>query len=174
MLMLRILNKCGLPAVLLGVCVLVSDAAGEDDGFQVELSLENGHLGQVIFGVSPQASAGFDRQFDSPAPPPGHGTGYTAFLLEEADMFLYRDIKPPAARLTWTFLGRVHPDKPIRISWQSDALPEGYEMRIRHPDQEQPLDMRKTTAVTLQDTEKLQIVATAKNHADPAKETVPP
>lgn len=174
--MLQIVKQCGLPAVFVCLCALVSagEGAGGADGFRVALSLDNGHLGKVIFGVSPQAADGFDRACDSPAPPPGHGTGYTAFMIEEPDMFLYRDIKPHADRVTWTFLGRVHPNKPIRIRWQSDALPQDYDLKIRRTEQAQPIDMRKTTEITLEKTEKIQIFATLKKHADPAKEGLTP
>ncbi len=174
--MLRLLKKYGMAVgfICISAWTWAEGGSAKDAGFEVALSLENGHLGQVIFGLSPQATAGFDRECDSPAPPPGHGTGYTAFLLEESDMPLYRDFKSLAARVTWTFLGRVHPNKPIRIHWQADALPEGYEMRVRHPGQAQPLDMRKTTALTLEHTAKIQFIAILKNHADPAEETVNP
>lgn len=174
--MSRKLIKYRLAAVFLCLSAWgwAEEGDAKDVGFEVALTLENGHLAQVILGVSPKASDHFDRECDSPAPPPGHGTGYTAFLLENPKMFLYRDIRPPAERIAWTFLGRVHPDKPIRIRWQSDALPEGYDLKLRRPEKDTPLDMRKTNEITLEKTEKIEIVGTLKNQAEPAGDAVKP
>ncbi len=170
------LMKYGIAVVILCLSAVVwaEDGNAKDVGFEVALSLENGHLAKVIFGVSPQASADFDRECDSPAPPPGQGTGYTAFQIEKPNMFLYRDIKPPADRITWTFVGRVQPNKPIRIRWQTDALPENYDLKLRRSEQEQQIDMRKTTEITLEDTEEIQIIGTPNNQADSAGESVNP
>lgn len=142
------------------IAVHAAEPVPRADGFRVELSLENGHLATVIFGMSPEAKVGFDREGDSPAPPPGHGTGYTAFVLPDTGMFLYRDIKPPGEAMTWTFLGRVHPDKPIRVQWDKAKLPAGYHFAIQRREGTDPVDMRETTSLTLQETEQLKIIAT--------------
>lgn len=147
--------------VVVSVALLAYDGAAKNHGFQIKLSLRNGHLRSVVFGIAKGAEEGFDQTHDSPAPPPGRETGYTAFVPPGGDLYLYRDMRPPGDEVEWTFLGKVWEGKPIVVSWSPEALPESHRFVVRRPGAEEPVDMRKTDHIDLAETERLTIVATA-------------
>lgn len=156
--------------VLLCGSVRAGAQAAEDEGFRVPLSLSNGHLAKVILGVSEGAGAAFDRTHDSPAPPPGRGTGYTAFVDKKSGMYLYRDVKPPADTIEWSFFARVYKDKPVRITWKAGSLPSGYRFQIVRAQEDKTVDMRKVKEVTVSKTETLTFVAKKTSDNHPAKQ----
>ncbi len=146
---------------LLASCCLSLATAGlshAGDDFLVQLNLKHGHLGKVFFGCQTGATDQFDRRLDIMAPPPGIATGYTAFVQPDTGMFLYQDLRAPAATITWQFKAQVFQGKPIRISWDPTKLPEHYQLRISLG--ETSWDMRQATHVDVPQTATLTISAT--------------
>jgi len=137
------------------------------DGFTVRLGLKNGHIREVFFGCADEATDGYDRGLDDFAPPPGIETGYTAFVSNDSQSRLppfYKDIRAPAQNVIWRFAASVYKSKdgqvvkPVTLSWDSDALPDGYEFILTQADCR--LDMHTVGEHTVNETGMLEITVT--------------
>jgi len=143
---------CGLVVVAgcLGAC-----SVGAQD-FAVKLSLKNAHLREVFFGYSVKATKGYDRKVDDFAPPPGIQTGYVGFIPGVKNLPLYyKDIRGPEPEQVWHFYTKVHQGKPLSISWQQDAIPKNWSLTMQR--KKEKIDMRKSSSITLQESQTLTI-----------------
>jgi hypothetical protein len=105
----------------------VPEARESGEGFELELKLQNGHIPQVFIACKPGASDGIDRRMDEMAPPPGIGTGYTFLVSPDRKSNLYKDVRAPADTVQWVLFARPG-GKPVNVSWDSKALPEGWNL----------------------------------------------
>lgn len=97
-----------------------------DQEFQIQLNIENGHIGQVYIGCKPGATDEFDGRVDDMAPPPGMGgIGYTFLVSPDRKYNLYKDIRGFADRVQWVFYAKTGV-KPVQVSWEPQAIPKGW------------------------------------------------
>lgn len=101
----------------------VPEARSNDEGFELALTLKNGHIGQVFIGCRPGASDGFDNKLDQMAPPPGIGTGYTFLVSPDRKSNLYKDLRAPGKSAQWVLFARPG-GKPVSVSWDKTKLPD--------------------------------------------------
>jgi len=140
------------------LCLAVSGSARAED-FLVRLGLRHGHLAELFFGCDAKATAGYDRGLDDLAPPPGIETGYTAFVPDTPNFPpFYKDVRPPAATVSWKLMAKVWRNKPIEVSWDPTTLPAGFDFAIDGAGAR--LDMRRSASVTVDATRTLTITAT--------------
>ncbi len=150
-----------LSVAMLMLFAVVSGAendAAKAPPFSVKLALKNGHLREVFMAASTDATQGFDPRLDIPAPPPAIETGYTAFIVGESEFPLYKDFRPLGDVMEWKFMAKVHPNKPVTISWESELLPADYAFAVRLNDT--VVDMRKVNSLIVEKTARLLFTAT--------------
>lgn len=99
----------------------------DGDAFELELKLQNGHIPQVFIACRSGATDGIDRRMDEMAPPPGIGTGYTFLVSPDRKSNLYKDVRAPADNVQWVLFARPG-GKPVTISWDTKAIPEGWNL----------------------------------------------
>ena len=147
----------------------------ESDDFQVQINVENGHLGKLFFGCEKDASEKYDRGQDIMSPPPGRGTGYTVFMVPEHKLRLYKDIRKLKRRNTWQLYAQVYKDDPVKLSWNPDKLPKnrffyiqkGGKNQVQENNKakakkEKKFNMRKKNSLTVGTTSTVTIIATKK------------
>jgi hypothetical protein len=151
-------TRISLSLSLAASLLLALSAAADEQDFLVPLHLVHGHLSKVFFGCKPGATSGFDPRMDIMAPPPGIATGYTGFLLKPGNLLLYRDLRPAQTTTTWTFLAKIYKGKTVKISWDSQDLPQAYQFTIYHL--KQKIDMRQQRELAIETSSELTITAT--------------
>jgi hypothetical protein len=153
------------------VCLLcIAAASGRAEDFTIRLGLKNAHLREVFFGCAEGATAGYDRNKDDFAPPPGIETGYVGFISGVKNLPLfYKDIHGTEPEQTWRFYTRVYEGKPIEISWDKAALPKGWTLILSSKAGD--VDMAKTDTIVLPESETLMINARNKGNTTKKDET---
>lgn len=135
-------------------------------GFELRLGIKNGHLRETFFGCNTEASKGVDRELDMMAPPPGRGTGYTAFVNPGKGVFLYKDYQKVSDDMSWFFTARVFSkEKPVKISWKPEKFPHDYQFKILFEDKDKrkPIDMHKNNSLVLKESAVFEINGKLKN-----------
>jgi len=125
--------------------------------FEVRIGLANAHLLEVFFGCSANATAGYDRDVDQFAPPPGIATGFVGFLPPAGLPLFYKDIRGPGGPQEWRLSVRAATDRPVRLSWDPKALPAGWAFTITQA--ERTVSMAETAALAVNGTATLAIRA---------------
>ena len=101
---------------------------GQYKGFELKLTIQHGHIGHVFIGCKKGATDDFDSRVDDMAPPPGMGgVGYTFLVSPDKKYNLYRDIRGFSDRTEWVFYAKPG-TKPVKISWDQDSIPSGWNM----------------------------------------------
>lgn len=90
------------------------------------LSLQRG------FGLSPEATGGFDVGFDTPLPPPapGGGSRFDAYFEPDEAEFIHlaRDIKGVSDSIVWTFV--VESESGFELNWNPEELPNNIRVSL--------------------------------------------
>jgi len=94
--------------------------------FEVKLSLENGHVGELFFACQAGASAGYDRGKDIFCPPGGMGdVGLAWFAPPQADLpGLYKDVRDCVFPQEWKLELQPPVRKKLILQWNSEQLPK--------------------------------------------------
>lgn len=106
-----------------------------ENGFQIKLSIEGGHIRELFLGCAQGRSDQFDRRepkqgagkfYDEMAPPPGIGTGYTFLVSPDRTMSLYKDYRGlDSAEPQWVLFAKRGREKPVSVSWEPAQIPDG-------------------------------------------------
>ena len=139
--------------LLLGACALASER-----DFMLPLKLTHSHLAEIFLGCKEGATDAYDRGVDDLAPPRGQGTGCAGFIGPPTlGSLLYKDLKAHGNLKEWEITLEVHEGKPMKISWQSEKLPECYDLTFVTNDYEK--DMRKVNELEFTTSQTVVIVA---------------
>lgn len=144
-------------AILLALSAAWTHAAGEAEGVSIRLGFTNAHLRELFFGWRAEATEKYDRGIDDFAPPPGIATGYIGFFPAEKLPLFYRDIRGVEGPHEWKLYVRVHDDKAVGISWNKDALPDGWSFSVTL--QDATVNMKKKQELSVAETATLTITA---------------
>jgi hypothetical protein len=140
------------------VLLLVGMAAlAVERDFVLPLKLTNAQISAVFLGCRDNATDGFDRNYDEPAPPPGMQTGYVGFIGTLQNTLMRKDIKAHGDMKEWKFYIQAYDGKPFRMSWEKALLPKYYHLSLVTADKE--LDMAKTTQFETADSQTVAFVA---------------
>ena len=135
------------------------------DNFTFKLSLDNGHVGEVVIGCNPKATDAYDRRLDDYAPPPGiGGVAYTFLVPPDRKMNLYQDVRAPATKakpVQWIFFARINKD-PVTVSWRQAAIPKGLKLYCatwdgKSKETGEIQDMHKVSSIKLEKTGYLRV-----------------
>ena len=148
-------------------------AAIKADDFLLELTLDNGHVGELYIGCKPGATDGYDRKLDDYAPPPGiGGVAYTFLVPADRKMNLYKDVRAPSTPekpAQWLFFARIDKE-PVTVTWDPKTLPVDAEIYMMKWDgkSKEPgtiLDANKVQSVKFEKTGYLRIWMAPKKDA---------
>jgi hypothetical protein len=143
-------------AILVGLLLGVAAMAVDQD-FVLPLRLTNAHITALFFGCRENATDGFDRNFDDPAPPPGMQTGYVGFVGALKNSLMRKDIRAHGDLKEWKLSIRTYEGKPFRMSWPKEQLPKYYRLSLVTADQE--IDMATTDHYRTEESQMIAFVA---------------
>jgi hypothetical protein len=142
---------------VVGLLLLGMAVWAVDRDFVLPLKLTNAQISAVFLGCRANATDGFDRNFDEPAPPPGMQTGYVGFIGALQNTLMRKDIKAHGEMKEWKFHVQAYDGKPFRMAWEKALLPKYYRLTLVTVDKE--LDMAKVSQLEIPDTQTVAFVA---------------
>lgn len=122
------MRSCVVLALALAGARFCVAAAAQD--FELRLDVANAHILEVFLGCHGKGSAGYDREVDDFAPPPGIDTGYVGFTSKAGLPLLYKDIRGSQGPHEWVLQVRPAKGRPVRVSWDPKALPAGWSFTV--------------------------------------------
>ncbi len=112
--------------ILIAAFAVVFSASGN---WHLSIWFDGGILYEIILGVNPSATDGFDVKLDKPAPPVPPAGFFPYFPCNDKKYSylpaLWGDIRHPEDDVKWTILLR-NTTVPVVAEWDADSLPAGY------------------------------------------------
>ena len=114
------------------VCIiflLIGGIFASTEDWHLSIWLDGGILYELILGVSPDATDGFDAKLDKPAPPVPPAGFFPYFPCDDKKYSylpaLWGDVRHPADSIKWQIILR-NTTVPVSVEWENDSLPAGY------------------------------------------------
>lgn len=131
--------------------------------FSCDIRCSNAQVDKLVIACHPQATDGPDAKLDIPVPPFGINSATVTLRPASPEQpALYQDTRSLKLPQTWHLDIRNSTRKPVRLTWNRNALPQGITFMLQRPDG-QLLNMKRLPACTLSGDATVTIHATAEN-----------